>query len=292
VTGGALKILCFDGAGQKIWEAAHGPAFGEGNAPHSPYPGARATPTVDGDMVYLLGALGRLTAYRLRDGKPVWTADVVAELGGRVPPWGYSESVLIDGEKLLFTPGGERTGTFAALDLDGFWSTQVVDHVSLARRLRERGARVVAVPDATMSTPPGSGGLREWAGWLTRQLFFLRVVFPLSWAVGGLLGWSMALLLAAAVGLAVAAASVPAAAALVAFTALAVALRRVHPEPGPAARWAAAGWVALAVACVCHARSGLARRLVWRGIAYGVAADGSARVLRRSDRSSSTRVPS
>ncbi|MBM4028863.1 MAG: hypothetical protein FJ280_26230 [Planctomycetes bacterium] len=114
--GDDLKIFCFDGSGRKIWERTHAPAFREGNAPHSPYPGARATPTIDGDMIYLLGGLGRLTAYRISNGEPVWTVDVVGELGGRVPPWGYSESVLIDGNKLIVTPGGEQTGTFAALD--------------------------------------------------------------------------------------------------------------------------------------------------------------------------------
>jgi outer membrane protein assembly factor BamB len=114
--GDDLKIFCFDGSGKKIWERTHASAFGEANAPHSPYPGARATPTIDGDMIYLLGGLGRLTAYRTSDGEPVWSVDVVGELGGRVPPWGYAESVLIDGEKLICTPGGEKTGTFAALD--------------------------------------------------------------------------------------------------------------------------------------------------------------------------------
>ena len=114
--GDDLTIFCFDLSGQKIWERTHAPAFGAEHAPHSPYPGARATPTIDGDMIYLLGGLGRLTAYRTGDGEPVWTVDAVGDLGGRVPPWGYSESVLIDGNKLIFTPGGEQTGTFAALD--------------------------------------------------------------------------------------------------------------------------------------------------------------------------------
>lgn len=114
--GDDLKIFCFDGSGRKIWERTHATAFSEPDAPHSPYPGARATPTIDGDMIYLLGGLGRLTAYRTSNGEPVWSVDVVGELGGRVPPWGYAESVLIDGDKLICTPGGEETGTFAALD--------------------------------------------------------------------------------------------------------------------------------------------------------------------------------
>jgi hypothetical protein len=40
--GDDLKIFCFDGSGRKVWERTHAPAFSEGDAPHSPYPGARA----------------------------------------------------------------------------------------------------------------------------------------------------------------------------------------------------------------------------------------------------------
>jgi len=111
-----LKLFCFDLSGNKLWEQTHGPAFRAEDAPHSPYPGARAAPTVDGNAIYLLGDLGKLTAYRGSDGQPVWSVDLVAELGGRVPPWGYSEAVLIDGDNLICTPGSEKRGTFAALD--------------------------------------------------------------------------------------------------------------------------------------------------------------------------------
>jgi outer membrane protein assembly factor BamB len=111
-----LKIFCFDLSGEKIWEQTHGPAYYGATAVHSPYPGARATPTIDGDMLFLLSGLGRLAAYRTSNGELIWSVDAVGDLGGRVPPWGYSESVLIVGDKLYFTPGGEQTGTFAALD--------------------------------------------------------------------------------------------------------------------------------------------------------------------------------
>jgi len=114
--GDDLKLFCFDLTGTKIWEQTHGPAFLEQHAPHSPYPGSRAAATLDGDMVYLVGGLGRLTAYRTSDGEPIWSVNVVEDLGGRVPPWGYTESVLIDGDKLICTPGSETRGTFAALD--------------------------------------------------------------------------------------------------------------------------------------------------------------------------------
>ncbi len=114
--GDELRLFCFDPLGNNVWETTHGQAFRESDAPHSPYPGARAAPTIDGDTIYLLGGLGRLAAYRTSDGELIWSVDVVKTLGGRVPPWGYTESVLIDGDKLICTPGSETKGTFAALN--------------------------------------------------------------------------------------------------------------------------------------------------------------------------------
>jgi len=100
-----LKILCFDLSGNKIWETTHGRAYDGETAPHSPCPGVRSTPTVHEDMLFLLGCLGKLAAYRISDGKQIWSMDLVADLGGRIPPWGYAESVLVDGDKVICTPG-------------------------------------------------------------------------------------------------------------------------------------------------------------------------------------------
>ena len=77
--------------------------------------GPRATPTVDGDKIYALGARGDLGCYDAKAGKKVWHVNLVADLKGKIPGWGYSESVLIDGNRLICTPGGEK-GFLAALD--------------------------------------------------------------------------------------------------------------------------------------------------------------------------------
>ncbi len=76
--------------------------------------GPRGTPTVDGDFVYTLGGDGTLICASVADGKSRWKV-TMAELGGKVPNWGYTESVLVDGNKVLCTPGGPK-GTVAALD--------------------------------------------------------------------------------------------------------------------------------------------------------------------------------
>lgn len=77
--------------------------------------GPRATPTVDGDRVYAMGGQGDLVCLQAADGKQVWSVSLVSEFGGEVQNWGFTESVLIDGDLVICTPGGGQS-TLAALD--------------------------------------------------------------------------------------------------------------------------------------------------------------------------------
>jgi outer membrane protein assembly factor BamB len=71
--------------------------------------GPRATPTVEGDRLYTLGVGGVLVCLERDSGKLVWKRDLVADFGGSVPVWGYSESPLVDGDAVIVTPGGTNT---------------------------------------------------------------------------------------------------------------------------------------------------------------------------------------
>jgi outer membrane protein assembly factor BamB len=77
--------------------------------------GPRMTPTIDGDRLYALSASGVLGCLNRADGKVLWKADLVSDFGGKLQSWGYTESVLVDGPRVLCTPGGSK-GTMAALD--------------------------------------------------------------------------------------------------------------------------------------------------------------------------------
>ncbi|MBN8217228.1 MAG: PQQ-like beta-propeller repeat protein [Spirochaetes bacterium] len=68
--------------------------------------GPRATPTIDGDLVYTVGRGGDLVAWRLADGAPVWKRSLVAD-GGAEPEWGFSASALVSGDR-LFLQGGKE----------------------------------------------------------------------------------------------------------------------------------------------------------------------------------------
>lgn len=100
-------------SGKQLWATKTGPAWKEMKPE---WHNSRSTPTVDGDMVYVVAPKGVLVACKAADGTEVWRKDLVGELGGKKDdPWGYSESVLIDGNNLICTPGGE-SATMVALN--------------------------------------------------------------------------------------------------------------------------------------------------------------------------------
>jgi len=103
-------VLALDAnTGKELWVAKIG-----GELDNRWGSGPRGTPTVDGDRVYALSGKGDLAAINVADGKVVWTASMTA-LGGKTPGWGYTESVLVDGDKVVCTPGGSK-GALAALN--------------------------------------------------------------------------------------------------------------------------------------------------------------------------------
>jgi outer membrane protein assembly factor BamB len=78
--------------------------------------GPRATPTVDGDRVYVVGAMGHLMALNVRDGRVVWQTDFVEDFDASIPSWGTTAAPLVDGERLIALVGGEPDAKVVAFD--------------------------------------------------------------------------------------------------------------------------------------------------------------------------------
>jgi outer membrane protein assembly factor BamB len=111
--------------GKSLWVTRLGPAFRQKMPQSKEGPGC--TPTVDGELLYVEGLAGDVACLQAGDGKIVWQRSLQSDFGGRVPPWSYRESPLIDGDKVICTPGGEEA-TLVALDkLTGktIWKNQV-----------------------------------------------------------------------------------------------------------------------------------------------------------------------
>ncbi|MFN5534945.1 MAG: PQQ-binding-like beta-propeller repeat protein [Planctomyces sp.] len=120
-TSGDFLIAMDVETGKKVWELKVGQYLENGWGG-----GPRSTPTVsaDGKYVVAIGAQGDVVCATTADGKEAWRVamkqtdvDDPKNLGGSVPSWGYCESALIDGDKVLCTPGGSL-GTVACFKLD------------------------------------------------------------------------------------------------------------------------------------------------------------------------------
>ncbi len=97
--------------------------------------GSRSTPAVDGEFVYALGTAGDLVCLETAAGKEVWRKNLPKDFGGKMMSgWGYSESPLVDGDRLICTPGG-KDATLVALNKktgETIWRAKVPEGDSAA----------------------------------------------------------------------------------------------------------------------------------------------------------------
>lgn len=71
--------------------------------------GARSTPTFHNDKLYVVASDGTATCLDALSGKILWAKSFQTKFGGRLMSgWGYSESPLVDGNRIILTPGGEN----------------------------------------------------------------------------------------------------------------------------------------------------------------------------------------
>ena len=96
--------------GKPVWNAPLGRALDQDRGG-----GPRGTPAVEADLSWALSENGDLACLRNKDAHVVWNRNILRDFGGSNPHWHISESPLIDGNKVIVTPGG-REGCIVALD--------------------------------------------------------------------------------------------------------------------------------------------------------------------------------
>ena len=143
--------------------------------------GPRASITIDGDLLYAVGARGDLTCMKTADGSKVWSRNYADDFGGNPSSWGYSESVLIDGDKLICTPGGKQ-GAMAALNKktgEPIWrSTSLTDGAVYCSAI---AADIAGVRQYITQTQQASVGVRASDGkllWRFDELKRRTAVIP------------------------------------------------------------------------------------------------------------------
>lgn len=109
------NVLALDRAtGERLWATRIGPPWKDR------YGGPRSTPTVDGDRLYALGTEGDLVCLKTADGSVVWKRSLPNDFGGHLMTirghnWKFAESPLVDGDRVVVTPGA-RDAALVALD--------------------------------------------------------------------------------------------------------------------------------------------------------------------------------
>ncbi|MCC6352569.1 MAG: PQQ-binding-like beta-propeller repeat protein [Verrucomicrobiae bacterium] len=121
--GEAQFLLCLDLTSKRqLWAARVGGPNSDG--------GPRCTPTVDGDRVYALGTDGDLVCASTADGSVRWQRNLAKDFGGKMMSvWKFSESPLVDGDRVVCTPGGPDAAVVALDKLKGetLWKCAIPD---------------------------------------------------------------------------------------------------------------------------------------------------------------------
>ncbi|MCO8124359.1 PQQ-like beta-propeller repeat protein [Stieleria sp. TO1_6] len=155
---GRERLLAMDQkSGETIWEYAY-------DRPYSiSYPaGPRATPTVDGQHVYILGAEGDLSCLKTADGELVWSRNLPQDFSAEVPIWGFASHPLVDGDLLYTMVGGDGQGIVAFDKLSGEvrWKALDVKAGYCPPRIIQAGGTrqlIVFHPQGLHSLDPASG---------------------------------------------------------------------------------------------------------------------------------------
>jgi len=157
-----LLFAISDADGKTLWKYRVGPA---NKGSHG---GSRSTPTVDGKRVYALGSDGDLVSLSATDGREIWRLSIVETFGaemmvaGGKHNWRFSESPLIDGGKLIVTPGTRSAALVALNKQNGkeIWRTEIPE-------LGERGVDGTGYASAVVSE---GAGVRQYVQLIGRGL--------------------------------------------------------------------------------------------------------------------------
>lgn len=167
--------------GERLWRSA-APAdyrdrFGFNDGP-------RATPTIDGDSVYTLGAAGLIRCLDLATGQERWRVDTHDRFDVAEGFFGAATSPLVDGNRLLVNIGGRQAGIVALDTRTGqtLW-TATGDEASyssgiIATLAGERLA-VFFTRSGLRVVDPGSGQLRYSFPWRARIAASVNAATPL-----------------------------------------------------------------------------------------------------------------
>jgi glycosyltransferase involved in cell wall biosynthesis len=205
----------------------------------------------------------------------VATLHFFRRIKGLSQPWGGATAI--------------RVADFDALQVAGVWSGSIVDDVALAAVLKISGRKMITPRGADMQTFVSSPSFDSMTSWLTRQIAYIKYIFPISWLLTGIilllncLGFISALtvlLLApfCSPGLVAVACSLI---YLFNFSLYSIALYHYHPGPGPALRWYLSCVLCCFLSVFSFFKTAVTAEITWGDRVYRVGAKGKVIDLRK-----------
>jgi outer membrane protein assembly factor BamB len=155
------RLFAFNPDGSLKWKTAYGPEVPKrGPAPA----GTRGTPTINGDKIFLMTGLMKLHTFDLATGKLLRSVDLMERFSPEKAKFGFTECVLVDGRKVICTPGGPDA-SLVALDRNTgqtIWKTEGLSEPSgycSARLINHKGKRllITMVAQGVVAVDPDSG---------------------------------------------------------------------------------------------------------------------------------------
>jgi outer membrane protein assembly factor BamB len=155
-------VIALDEAkGQRLWSTRIGGRHID------EYGGPRGTPTVSGDLMYAVSTDGDLVCLEAATGRQRWRRSLPQDFGGRMMSgWMFSESPLVDGDRVVVTPGSAQSGMVALDRLTGkeIWRASVP-------RVGSAGADGAGYSSIVISN---GGGVKQYVQLMGRGVIGIR----------------------------------------------------------------------------------------------------------------------
>jgi len=119
-----LRLFGLDLNGKIEWTATNGKAW------TGQYPGARSSFAFSEGRLYHMNAHGRVVCLKAASGREIWSVDALQRFEGTNILWGLAECLLVDGPRVIVTPGGKKAA-MAALDAktgETVWTTEPIEN--------------------------------------------------------------------------------------------------------------------------------------------------------------------
>ena len=153
-------LFAYDKEGVLQWKTNTGKEWTEN------FPGPRSTPTVVDNLVYYCSSMGEISCLDATNGQKKWSVNMLKDLHGTNVRFGYTESLLIEDDRVFCFPGGKDTNVVALNRFTGklAWKSKAMADSaaycsSMMIRLPEKKILVTLMIHHLIGVDAGSGEL-------------------------------------------------------------------------------------------------------------------------------------